>query len=67
MALSAQLAHPKTSFWILGAGLAGFGFTIEAVQAYLPYRSFSMWDWLADVLGVGLYLILVGHFLKDRS
>ena len=67
MAVSAQLAHPKTSFIILAVGLACFGFAIELVQAYLPYRSFSMWDWGADVLGALVYFIFFGHFLKDKS
>ena len=67
MAISAQLAHPKTSFIILTLGLAFFGFAIELVQAYLPYRSFSMWDWAADALGVLVYFIFFGHFLKDKA
>ena len=67
IAISAQLAHPKTSFVILTIGLCLFGFAIELVQAYLPYRSFSMWDWGADVLGVLVYFIFFGHFLKDKS
>lgn len=67
MAISAQLAHPKTSIIVLAVGLAFLGFAIELVQAYLPYRSFSMWDWAADVLGVLVYFILFGHFLKDKS
>tara|TARA_R110001592_G_scaffold362471_1_gene676376 strand:- start:18061 stop:18432 length:372 start_codon:yes stop_codon:yes gene_type:complete len=67
MAISAQLAHPKTSFIVLTVGLGFFGFAIELVQAYLPYRSFSMWDLGADVLGVLVYFIFFGHFLKEKS
>lgn len=67
MAFSSQLAHPKTKFIVLSIGLAVFGLVIELVQAYLPYRGFSLWDWLADILGVAIYFILFGHFLKDKS
>tara|TARA_R110002072_G_scaffold622_5_gene4815 strand:+ start:21439 stop:21819 length:381 start_codon:yes stop_codon:yes gene_type:complete len=66
MAFTSQLAHPKTRFMILFIGLSCFGLTIELVQAYLPYRSFSMWDLAADILGLGLYFIFFGHFLKDK-
>lgn len=67
ISITAQLAHPKTRFIILIMGLAFFGFVIELVQAYLPYRSFSMWDWAADVFGVLVYFIFFGHFLRDRT
>ncbi len=67
MAMMAQFAHPKTSFTILTVGLAFFGFAIELVQAYLPYRSFSLWDLGADVLGASIYFMFLGHFLKDKS
>lgn len=67
MAVMAQLAHPKTSFMNLSIGLACFGFAIELIQAYLPYRSFSMWDWAADVIGVSVYFMFFAHFLKDKS
>ncbi|MDX1451438.1 MAG: VanZ family protein [Oleiphilaceae bacterium] len=56
MAILAHLAHPKASYLAIFTGLALFGLAIECVQAYLPHRQFSWWDWLADVLGVLLYL-----------
>ena len=67
MAFISQLAHPTTRFIVLSVGLSCFGLTIELVQAYLPYRSFSLWDLGADILGIGLYFILFGHFLKEKS
>lgn len=67
MALSSQLAHPRVSFYVLASGLTCFGFVIELVQAYLPYRSFSLLDWGADILGVAIYFIFFGRFLKDKS
>ena len=67
MSLCAQLAHPKTRFWWLGFGLILFGFAIELIQAYLPYRSFSWWDWAADALGVATYFLVFGRLLKGRA
>ena len=66
LANMAQFAHPKTKFVFLGIGLACFGLAIELIQDYLPYRSFSMWDWGADTLGVSIYFIFFAHFLKDK-
>jgi len=32
--------------------LLGYGLLIEGVQALLPWRECSFWDWAADALGV---------------
>lgn len=66
MSLSAQLAHPKTHFLILSTGLIAFGLAIECVQAYLPHRSFSWLDWLADIAGVALYFMVFARVLRDK-
>ncbi len=42
--------------------LIGFGFLIEAIQYLLPWRSFSLWDWLADIAGIAGYEII--HRIK---
>lgn len=67
MAFISQLAHPNTRFLILFIGLSCFGLAIELIQAYLPYRSFSVWDLAADVLGLGIYFMVFAHFLKGKS
>ena len=67
MAFSSQLAHPRTRFIFLFIGLSSFGLMVELIQAYLPYRSFSIWDLGADMLGLALYFSFFGHFLKDKS
>lgn len=36
--------------------LLGYGLLIEAVQHFLPLRHFSLLDWLADGVGVLIYL-----------
>ena len=67
--LLAALTHlafrPKC--WYLFFGLIGYAGIIEVVQSYLPYRSASWADLLADILGVlGFYLLLLGY-RKQRS
>jgi VanZ family protein len=67
MACCAQLAHPRVRYRFLASGLIVFGLAIEIVQAYLPYRSFSWWDWGADALAVVLYFMLIAPILKNKS
>lgn len=55
MAFLAHAAHPRAKTIYAVLGLVLFGFLIELVQAFLPYRSFSLWDLLADVIGLGVY------------
>lgn len=75
MACLAHLAHPYAKKMYPIIGLAILGLMIELVQAYLPYREFSLWDWCADLLGVALYYqtlaVSLNHFffngLKHKS
>ena len=41
-----------------------FGLFTELVQYYLPWRSFSIADWLADIAGVLCYHVL--HLIRCR-
>jgi len=66
MAILAHLAHPKSNEYVLIIGLATFGILVEIVQAYLPYRQFSLWDWCADIFGVTVYFVFFGRMLKYR-
>lgn len=60
----AHLAHPQSwRKWPM-LGLIVFGLAIELVQGYLPYRSFSMLDWAADILGIVAYLIVAQHVVS---
>ena len=45
--------------------LLGYGLFIELVQALLPWREFSLWDWAADAAGVALCVALA-HWLRQR-
>lgn len=54
----ADLAYPVPTSgqgWARWASFLGFGFFIEAVQYFLPYREFSLLDLAADGLGIWLY------------
>lgn len=42
--------------------LAMFGLAIEVSQYFLPWRSFSLFDWLADIIGIIIYDVI--HRLK---
>lgn len=57
IALLSHLAHPylQKRYHIIGLSLLGL--LIEVVQAYLPYRDFSLWDWCADMFGVVVYFL----------
>jgi VanZ family protein len=44
--------------------LAVFGLLIEIIQYFLPWRSFSLLDWLADIIGILTYDVV--HRLKRR-
>jgi len=66
MAVLCHLAHPLNKHFILVSGLALFGLAIEIVQAYLPYRTFSLWDWVADISGVLFYFLVIARFLKYK-
>jgi VanZ family protein len=43
--------------------LSLFGLLIEVIQYYLPWRSFSWIDWMADNLGIILYEVI--HRMKQ--
>jgi VanZ family protein len=50
-------------------GASFFGALLELCQAFVPYRSAEVADWLADSLGAGLSLCLLAlalHVLRSR-
>lgn len=60
LAFLVDFSWPKSSWNLLKiAPLLGYGLLIEVVQALMPYRIFSTWDFLADVLGLLIYPMLL--------
>ncbi len=56
-------AYPETPFdrdKILP--LFAYGFILELIQHYLPYRVFSALDLVADLLGIMLYILSLSLF-----
>lgn len=69
LALVIRLAWPSLHLAIPFTLLAGFGLTLELVQALLPYRYFSWADLGADILGIlaGFTLYPLIRMLTSRS
>ena len=42
--------------------LVMFGLAIEVIQYFLSWRSFSIFDWFADIIGIVAYVVI--HRLK---
>jgi len=44
--------------------LSTYGVTIEILQSFLPYRSASLGDILADIFGVAVYIFVCRKFFR---
>ena len=54
-----DLATSRQPFWLWkGLPLLFYGASIEVLQYFSPDRSFSVFDWLADLSGIALYYIV---------
>lgn len=69
----AALAHSafplRGQFALSLMGLLGYGFAIELVQSRLPYRSYELFDLLADAVGLGAYVVasaVLGRLMTTR-
>ena len=49
----------RRPLWPQWLALASYGAAIELVQEWLPYRESSIYDWLADVVGISMAYILL--------
>jgi hypothetical protein len=45
---------PRGPLWAPAALLAGYGMAIEAIQAFIPYRSAEWFDLLVDAVGIAI-------------
>lgn len=58
LAFVADYSFPDKSFLIpKGLPLLGYGIGIEIVQYFIPYRSFSVLDMVADGAGLIVYML----------
>jgi len=48
------VATPRGGWWRVALTLLGFGIVIECAQSFVPYRSASAGDVLADLAGIAL-------------
>ncbi len=54
-----DLSTLRKPFWLWKASpLILYGFLIEILQYFSPDRAFSLWDWVADISGILLYLLV---------
>ena len=59
LAVQADYAYPATGFTAAKyLPLFLYGVLIEIIQYFIPYRSFSPADMLADALGLALYAVI---------
>jgi VanZ family protein len=53
------LAFPKYSYRLIILFSMALGIFVEVIQSFLPYRSFSFLDMLADLIGILLSALLL--------
>lgn len=60
LAVMADYSFPEKDFIIpKGLPLLAYGIGIEVVQFFIPYRSFSVLDMVADAAGLIVYLFII--------
>jgi VanZ family protein len=59
LAFLGDFAFPRYAWsWRKYLPLMGYGLLLETIQYFLPFRSFSLADLLADAIGLALYPVL---------
>jgi VanZ family protein len=67
LAAAGCLAFTQKRLWVY-ASLVGFGALIEVLQGVLTTtRTPSVYDWLADILGIVIALVLLAVFQKRSA
>ncbi len=56
LTLLVRLSWPQVPLGMVALSVLIFGMAIELIQAPLPYRDFSLWDLLADAVGIAFGL-----------
>lgn len=70
LGLLASWSYPKQDWHRLLPLLMGYGLAVEAIQAFLPHRQFSLLDLAADAFGAILGLtigLLLLHYVSAPS
>ncbi len=62
----AQATRGRAVAWRIAAALLAYGVFIELVQSQIPGRAASIWDVLADALGIGVGLLAARVFSVVR-
>lgn len=58
-----DFSFPKSGFTLTKFFfLVGYGFFIESVQYYIPTRTFSLLDIVADTFGIVIYIFIITFF-----
>jgi len=64
LSLLGSIAY-KNSILFLVLYLVVYGFLIELIQYFLPYRTFALSDLLADITGIILFFLIKKIFYKS--
>ncbi|MFB3116537.1 MAG: VanZ family protein [Gammaproteobacteria bacterium] len=63
LALLTDFSFPGYSFNVIKViFLISYGFSLEIIQHFLPYRMFSLFDIVADIVGLAAYGMLIPVF-----
>ncbi|RLV60248.1 hypothetical protein D5018_08065 [Parashewanella curva] len=57
----------KPKWYWLTSALAAYALLIEVIQGFLPYRSASLADFIADLAGVAAFYIALMSYHKLKS
>lgn len=53
-------------FWTLSIS-AIYGAAIEIYQYFVPYRECSFWDWLADLVGATVAIVIISKIMPHKN
>jgi VanZ family protein len=60
LAFLTHASWPELKFsWRQITPLLGYGLAIEIIQHFIPNRDFSLLDIAVDIVGIGLYMLLI--------
>jgi VanZ family protein len=63
-----DMARPTKQFWLqYGLPLIVYGAVIEVLQSFSIYRSFSVWDGVADAAGVVVFWLILIRYKKQAT